>query len=103
MCLESSPFIIDKKEMQMNDIEIYTLPDCPFCIKAKTLLTKNGLKYNEHDISDDEEKKREELKKKFNLSERATVPQITINNKYVGGYSQLKDLFESEKIYEYLK
>ncbi len=86
----------------MNKIEIYTLPNCPFCIKAKELLAKNGLKFEEHDISGDEENKRQELKEKFQLAERATVPQITVNGKYIGGYSQLKEIFNSGKIKEFL-
>ena len=38
-----------------NDIEIYTLPDCPFCNKAKEKLKDNYLDYTEFDISHYEE------------------------------------------------
>ena len=46
----------------MNDIEIYTLPSCPYCVKAKKLLQSLNLDYKEHDISENQEKMREELK-----------------------------------------
>lgn len=86
----------------MNKIEIYTLPVCPYCIKAKKLLSANGLEYNEHDISSAEDEMREDLKKRFNLPAPATVPQIIINEKYVGGYSELENLYKTGRIKEFL-
>ena len=87
----------------MNDIEIYTLPACPYCNKAKKLFRSLNLEYKEHDISENQEKMREELKKKFNLPERATVPQITVNGHYVGGYTDLENMYKSGKLDEILK
>ncbi len=86
----------------MNDIEIYTLPVCPYCNKAKKLLQSLKLEYNEHDISGDEEKMRAELQKKFNLPQLATVPQIVVNGKYVGGYTDLENMYKSGKLDEIL-
>lgn len=83
----------------MNDIEIYTLPTCPFCLKAKALLQDNYLDYIEHDISQNEEEMRKTLALKFDIEGgRATVPQVIINGKYIGGYSDLKELFNSGKM-----
>ena len=90
--------------MTTNDIEIYTLPTCPFCQKAKDKLKDNYLDYFEYDISHDEEKLRKELAKRFNIpGGRATVPQVLINGKYIGGYSELKDIINSGKLNQYLK
>ncbi len=85
-----------------NDIEIYTLSTCPFCIKAKELLRDNYLDYTEHEISHDETKMRKKLGEMFHLSGNVTVPQIVINEKHIGGYSDLKELIKSGKIKEYL-
>lgn len=85
-----------------NDIEIYTLATCPFCIKAKELLKDNYLDYTEHEISDNEEAMRKKLGEFFHISGNVTVPQIVINNKHIGGYSDLKELFKSGRIVEYL-
>ena len=86
-----------------NDIEIYTLPDCHFCKKAKEKLKDNYLDYTEYDISKNEEEIRRQLAQLFEIpSGRATVPQITINGKYIGGYSELKDLINSGKLNQYL-
>lgn len=86
----------------MNDIEIYTLPSCPYCVKAKKLLQSLNLDYKEHDISENQEKMREELKNKFNLPSAATVPQITINGHYVGGYTDLGNMYKTGKLNEIL-
>lgn len=88
----------------MNDIEIYTIPTCPFCNKAKEKLNDNYLDYFEYDISHDEENLRTELAKRFKIEGgRATVPQVVINGKHVGGYAELKELINSGKLNQYLK
>lgn len=87
-----------------NDVEIYTIQTCPFCKKAKEKLKDNYLDYTEYDISENEEENRRKLAKLFKIpSGRATVPQITINGKYIGGYSELKELIDSGKLNQYLK
>lgn len=86
-----------------NDIEIYTIPTCPFCKKAKEKLNDNYLDYTEYDISHNEEEIRHKLAELFEIpSGRATVPQITINGKHIGGYSELKELINSGRLNQYL-
>ncbi len=86
-----------------NNIEIYTIPTCPFCKKAKEKLKDNHLDYTEYDISHNEEEIRNKLAELFEIpSGRATVPQITINGKYIGGYSDLKELINSGRLNQYL-
>lgn len=87
-----------------NDIEIYTLPTCPFCIKAKEKLKDNYLEFTEHDISQNEEEMRHKLAERFNIKGgMATVPQILINGTHIGGYTDLKELINSGKLNQYLK
>ena len=85
----------------MNKIEIYTTQTCPFCIKAKRLLQMLKLDYTEHDVSESFDGMCAELAEKFNRS-ISTVPQIIINDKYVGGYTDLEALYKSGKLNEYL-
>ena len=87
----------------MNDIEIFTIPTCPFCQKAKALLTDNYLDYNEFDISHDEDKYRKQLGETFDIKGRVTVPQIVINGKHIGGYSELKEIVNNGRLNSYLK
>mgnify|MGYP005615407199 CR=1 FL=1 len=64
---------------------IYTKPTCIFCTQAKNLLTERGFEYTEIDITS--KKKKKEL---LSLNPNAkTVPQIFLNNKLIGGYTEL--------------
>ena len=82
----------------MKQIEIYTLDYCPFCQKAKFFLDNLGVKYKEIPCDDTEDEKRKELKDKFNLNELATFPQIIIDGKNIGGYSDLIEKYEAGEI-----
>jgi glutaredoxin 3 len=53
-------------------ITIFTKDYCPYCTLAKDFITGLGFKYQEIDVTNDEEKCRE-IK---NLSGMMTVPQI---------------------------
>ena len=85
----------------MNQIEIYTSQTCPYCIKAKKLLKMLNLEYVELDVSESFGNMCEELPKRFDRS-ISTVPQIIINDKYVGGYTDLEALHKSGRLNEYL-
>jgi len=68
------------------DVEIYTWQTCPFCIRAKLLLWWKGASFTEYKIDGDEAARSQ-------MAERAggarTVPQIFINDRHVGGCSEL--------------
>lgn len=85
----------------MNKIEIYTTQTCPFCIKAKKLLSTLDLNYTEHNVENSFEEMTKKLSEKFNKS-ISTVPQIIINDKYVGGYTDLEALYKSGKLNDFL-
>lgn len=85
----------------MNKIEIYTTQTCPFCIKAKKLLSTLHLNYTEHNVENSFEEMTKKLSEKFNKS-ISTVPQIIINDKYVGGYTDLEALYKSGKLNDFL-
>lgn len=85
----------------MNKIEIYTSQTCPYCVKAKKLLQTLGLEYEEHDVSDTFDKMCEALEKRFN-KKIMTIPQIIINDKYVGGFDDLNALYRAGELNSYL-
>jgi glutaredoxin 3 len=69
-------------------IKMYTKDYCSFCYAAKNLLAKRGLEFEEIPVSGDanaEQQMRE-------LSGRTTVPQIFIDGKPIGGYTELVDM-----------
>ncbi len=78
-----------KGDIGLPVIEIYTLPTCPFCLRAKSFLNKKGIPFTEIDVS-------QSLSLRAKMSERAngrhTVPQIFIGGEAIGGYSDLIEL-----------
>jgi glutaredoxin 3 len=73
----------------MARIEIYTKFLCPYCARAKRLLSEKGVQYEEHDITMGGEKRAEMLSR---ANGRTTVPQIFINGHHVGGSDDLHAL-----------
>lgn len=69
------------------EIILYTTSWCPFCRRARALLTQKGVKWTEHDIEEDPAQRQAMIK----ASGRDTVPQIFINGTHIGGSD---DLFE---------
>ena len=72
----------------MPHIEVYSTPNCPFCVSAKALLKSKNLSFQEIDVSDDSES----LQKMVKLSGLRTVPQIFINNQSIGGFDELSKM-----------
>lgn len=82
---------------------IYSKDYCPFCVRAKALLNKLGIQYDEFIISDSQDKTLEphqQWASREDLISRApdarTVPQIWLNNEHVGGYTELAARFKDQ-------
>ncbi|WP_409432868.1 glutaredoxin 3 [Litorimonas sp. RW-G-Af-16] len=69
----------------MAKIEIYTKAMCPFCTRAKGLLTSKGASFIEIPAYMDPAKRRE----MNDRSGRNTFPQIFIDGKHIGGCDDL--------------
>lgn len=69
----------------MANIDIYTKATCPFCHRAKALLTAKGAAFHEIAIDGDAQKREEMIAR----SGRTTVPQIFIGDRHVGGCDDL--------------
>ena len=79
----------------MVKVEIYTWQSCPFCIRAKALLDKKGVAYEEYSI-DGDNGARQIMASRANG--RTTVPQIFIDEKSIGGCDELYDLEQSNQL-----
>lgn len=80
----------------MKRVEIYTWTHCPFCIEAKKLLKDRNIQFDEIRIDGDQETLNE-LKSETNCS---TVPQIFVDDEFIGGCDDLKTLIKSNKFEE---
>jgi glutaredoxin 3 len=76
----------------MAKIEIYTWDTCPFCIRAKALLDQKDVDYTEYMIKGDDDA-RDKMAARANG--RRTVPQIFINDQWIGGCDDMQ-LLEAE-------
>jgi glutaredoxin 3 len=79
----------------MQRIVIYTTPFCPYCHRAKRLLSQKGASFEEIDVSDDWDARAALTEKAGGLS---TVPQIWIGDTHVGGSDELYALERAGKL-----
>jgi len=84
----------------MPEIDIYTTPVCPYCVRAKSLLQKKGQNFREIDISKDPALRDAMIDK---AGGRRTVPQIFIGGKHVGGSDDLYALEQKGELDALLK
>ena len=79
----------------MSEIVLYTTRYCGFCNQAKTLLNRKNLAFQDIAVDGDPE-----LRAK--ISEKAggyrTVPMIFIDQKFVGGFTELVALEREGKL-----
>ena len=68
--------------------EIYSKENCIFCVKAKDLLTKRGIAFDEISAVEFRDVLIERVTRASGAAPK-TVPQIFIDSEYVGGYDQL--------------
>ena len=78
----------------MPKIKVYSKTTCPACDTAKQLLTQKGAEYEEIILDN----KTEELQQLISKTGMRTVPQIFINDKLIGGCSDLMALEQENKL-----
>ena len=67
---------------------VYSITNCPYCIRAKRLLERKGIDYQEIKVDHDPQ----QMKMMMQLSNRRTVPQIFVGDYHIGGYDDLAEL-----------
>ncbi len=73
----------------MSNITIYTKDYCPFCIKAKSLLTMKKIKFTEINLNENPDQFDKMLKQSNGAR---TVPQIFNDNNYIGDCDKIYEL-----------
>lgn len=69
-------------------VTMYTTPWCPYCIRAKSLLNRKNVAFEDIDVSNDPQLRR----KMTEMTGRTSVPQIFINGQAIGGCDDLHAL-----------
>jgi len=79
----------------MAQIEIYTSAFCPYCERARALLTKRGATFQEFDAPSGSQARKDAIARSGG---RTTVPQIFINGQAIGGSDDLVALDRAGKL-----
>jgi glutaredoxin 3 len=82
----------------MAKVEMYTTAWCGYCVRAKALLQKLGVDYEEIAVDDDPGFRA----KLHDLTGGWTVPQILIDGRPIGGYTELWRLEREGRLAELL-
>ena len=79
----------------MARVKVYSTASCPFCVKAKLLLEKWNIPYEEFRIDTDQAARRE-----FSVVTNGarTGPQILIDGESIGGFTELTELHLEDKL-----
>ena len=78
----------------MKQVEIYTTQTCPYCIKAKGLLTKKRVAFRDIDVGGNPALRA----KMTERAGRTSVPQIFIGGTHIGGCDDLHALEAAGKL-----
>jgi glutaredoxin 3 len=84
----------------MPKIEVYSTAVCPYCVAAKNLLKAKGLAWEEIRVDSDPVQRQTMLSRS---NGHRTVPQIFINDQFVGGYDELVAADRSGKLAQLLE
>jgi len=79
----------------MARVKVFSTGICPICEKTKSLLSKWGIPYDEARVDTDMAARRE-----FSqiTNGARTVPQIAIDGKWIGGFSELTELHMEDEL-----
>jgi glutaredoxin 3 len=70
--------------IDMAKVIVYSTDACPFCVKAKDFLKEKNVEFEVFDVSKDQEKAQEMIKK----SGQQGVPVLDIDGKIIVGFDQ---------------
>ncbi len=81
----------------MVDVVVYSTDPCPFCSRAKALLTQRGIEFREVMIARSDHAARERL-----VAETGgyTFPQIVIDGTTIGGWDEIFALDRAGRLAE---
>ena len=80
-------------------VVLYTTRFCPYCTRARALLVRKGVEFNDISVDADPERRAEMQAR----SGRRTVPQIWIGDYHVGGFDELAALEREGRLDELLQ
>ncbi|OZC07139.1 glutaredoxin [Onchocerca flexuosa] len=85
-----------RKEVKHFPVVIFTLPRCPYCVRAKQLLNDERIEYKENDLDIHQRRFPANHQSYVNglmqITKQTSVPQIFICGDFIGGFMELQQL-----------
>ena len=78
----------------MTTVKVYTKKVCPYCTRAKALLDRKGVPYQEIDAEGNDALRRWLVE----ATGQMTVPQIFVGDRPLGGFSDIDALDRQGKL-----
>jgi len=78
----------------MPIVQMYATAFCPYCVRARRLLKRKGVEFEEIRVDKD----RDEMRTMIQRSQRTTVPQIFIREQHIGGFEDMAALDRAGKL-----
>jgi glutaredoxin 3 len=78
----------------MPIVQMYATAFCPYCVRARRLLKRKGVEFEEIRVDKDMDQMRTMIQR----SQRTTVPQIFIGERHIGGYDDMAALDREGKL-----
>ncbi|HTT71822.1 MAG TPA: glutaredoxin 3 [Anaeromyxobacteraceae bacterium] len=72
----------------MPKVQVYSKENCPYCVRAKSLLARKSVPYEEIDVENDDAKRAWLVE----ATGQRTVPQIFVDGRPLGGYTDIEAL-----------
>lgn len=72
-------------------VQVYSTVACGYCVRAKALLSRLQIPFHEIDVTEDPDKRQWLV----NATGQRTVPQIFIDGRSIGGFTELAALERS--------
>ena len=72
--------------MSASKVTVYTMDYCPYCERAKRLLSQRGIPFEEIRVAEEDDAAWDSL---FARSGMRTMPQIFAGERLIGGYTEL--------------
>ena len=78
--------------MSIGHVVVWSKPDCPYCVKSKSILRNFNIQFEERVLGQDFT--REQLLENYPTAK--TFPVVVVDGFYIGGYTQLEQKLNEE-------
>ena len=86
--------------MSKHKVTVYSMQNCPYCVKAKALLTQRGVLFETIMIDDWSDEQWSSFEKKTGMK---TLPQVFLDDRLIGGYAQLSEIDAKDQLKSFLE